>query len=100
MSTDEAKAVYKRRKQLVEPVFGILKEQQGARRFLLRGLANVKAEWVMLTTAFNLRTLWRIWRDRSPGQGWYQLSSNLSVHRRIRSTSMLRHRSVSVQPLS
>ena len=100
MSTDEAKAVYKRRKQLVEPVFGILKEQQGARRFLLRGLANVKAEWVMLTTAFNLRTLWRIWRDRSPGQGWYRLSSNLSVHRRIRSTSMLRHKSASVQPLS
>ena len=41
METEEAKRVYKLRKQLVEPVFGIIKEQQGARRFLLRGLANV-----------------------------------------------------------
>ena len=49
------------RKQLVEPVFGIIKEQQGARRFLLRGLANVAAEWTMLVTAFNLRTLCRVW---------------------------------------
>ena len=45
-------------------VFGIIKEQQGARRFLLRGLANVAAEWTMLATAFNLRTLWRVWRSR------------------------------------
>ena len=33
----------------------------GARRFLLRGLANVRAEFVLLATAFNLRTLWRVW---------------------------------------
>ena len=46
-----------RRKQLVEPAFGIIKEQQGARRFLLRGLVNVEAEWTMLATAFNLRML-------------------------------------------
>ena len=37
-----------------------MKEQQGARRFLLRGLANVAAEWTMLVTAFNLRTLYRM----------------------------------------
>jgi len=62
MSTREAKEISKRRKQLIEPVFGIIKEQQGARRFLLRGLVNVAAEWILLATAFNLRTLWRIWR--------------------------------------
>ena len=61
MSTWAAKEAYRLRKQLVEPVFGIIKEQQGARRFLLRGLANVAAEWTMLVTAFNLRTLWRVW---------------------------------------
>ena len=64
METEEAKRVYKLRKQLVEPVFGIIKEQQGARRFLLRGLANVSAEWTALATAFNLRTLWKVWRPR------------------------------------
>ena len=58
-----AKEAYELRKQLVEPVFGIIKEQQGARRFPLRRLVNVAAEWTMLATAFNLRTLWRVWRS-------------------------------------
>ena len=52
--------------QLVEPVFGIIKEQQQAHRFLLRGLPNVSAEWSLLATAFNLRTLWRVWRATAP----------------------------------
>ena len=63
MSTSAAQEAYRLRKQLVEPAFGIIKEQQGARRFLLRGLANVVAEWTMLVTAFNLRTLYRMWRS-------------------------------------
>ena len=63
MSTSAAKEAYGVRKQLVKPVFGIIKEQQGARRFLLRGLINVAAEWTMLATTFNLRTLWRVWRS-------------------------------------
>ena len=62
MTTETARRWYARRKELIKPVFGILKEQMGARRFLLRGLANVKAEFVLLATAFNLRTLWRLWR--------------------------------------
>ncbi|MBI2917538.1 MAG: transposase [Chloroflexi bacterium] len=62
MATEEAKAAYKLRKELPEPVFGILKEQRAARRFLLRGQENVRAEWLTLGTAFNLRTLWRFWR--------------------------------------
>jgi transposase len=64
MSTDEANALYRRRKEVVEPVFGILKEQQGARRFLLRGLAAVQAEWLLLAAAFNLRTLARLWQQQ------------------------------------
>ena len=67
MATSAAKEVYKLRKQLVEPVFGIIKEQRAGRRFLLRGLANVAAEWTVLATAFNLRTLWRVWRSRGFG---------------------------------
>ena len=63
MSTSVAQEAYRLRKQLVEPAFGIIKEQQGARRFLLRGLVNVAAEWTMLATAFNLRTLCRVWRS-------------------------------------
>lgn len=66
MATEEARALYRQRKQLAEPAFGILKEQMGARRFLLRGLANVRAEFILLATAFNLRSLWRVWATCLP----------------------------------
>jgi hypothetical protein len=46
---------------LLTPTFGILKDQLNARKFLLRGLVNVRAEFSLLATAFNLRTLWHIW---------------------------------------
>ena len=65
MATSAAREAYRLSKQPIEPVFGIIKEQQGARRFLLRGLTSVAAEWAMLATAFNLRTLWRAWRSRA-----------------------------------
>lgn len=68
MATEEAKARYRQRKLLPEPTFGILKEQQGARRFWLRGIAAVQAEWALLATAFNLRTLHRLWRDWAAGR--------------------------------
>ncbi|HEY8745295.1 MAG TPA: IS1182 family transposase [Chloroflexota bacterium] len=64
MATAKAQSLYSRRKELIEPTFGIIKEQQSARRLLLRGLSNVDAEWVLLAVAFNLRTLAQIWRSR------------------------------------
>ena len=62
MSTDKARNLYARRKELSEPTFSIIKDQLGARRFLLRGLANVRAEFALIATAFNLRTLCQVWR--------------------------------------
>jgi transposase len=62
MKTEPAKTIYSLRKTLIEPIFGILKEHMGFRRFLLRGLANVRAEATMIATSFNLRTLFRYWR--------------------------------------
>jgi hypothetical protein len=44
LASDDGKALYALRQQTVEPVFGQLKEQQGARRFLRRGLAACEAE--------------------------------------------------------
>jgi transposase len=67
MATPLAKMAYRRRKELSEPTFGILKEQLGFRRFLLRGLDNVKAETFMVAAAFNLRSLYRIWHRQ-----WYK----------------------------
>ena len=66
MATEDATTLYRQRKELIEPVCGGLKEELGARRFRLRGLANVRAEWPLLATAFNLRTCVRLWqRERA-----------------------------------
>jgi len=44
----------RRRKAIVEPVFGVLKQQRGMRQFRRRGLAAVAVEWSLATTAYNL----------------------------------------------
>ena len=48
---------YRLRTQVVEPVYGQIKEARGFRQFLLRGIEKVKAEWAMICTAHNLRKL-------------------------------------------
>jgi transposase len=45
---------YRLRKQIVEPVFGQIKQARGFRQFLLRGLAKVQAEWALICTAHNI----------------------------------------------
>lgn len=49
--------LYERRKGLIEPVFGTLKEHRGMRRFYRRGLASVNAEFLLMALAFNLTRL-------------------------------------------
>lgn len=61
MADEKSRELYRKRKHTVEPPFGTIKEQMDGRRFLLRGWANVRAEWSLLAAAFNLRTLHRIW---------------------------------------
>src|SRR6266851_791868 len=48
---------YRLRKQVVEPVFGQIKQARGFRQFLLRGVEKVRAEWAMICTAHNLQKL-------------------------------------------
>lgn len=48
---------YRLRKQVVEPVFGQMKQARGFRQFLLRGLDQVRGEWAMICTAHNLLKL-------------------------------------------
>jgi transposase len=50
---------YRLRKQIVEPVFGQIKQARGFRQFLLRGIEKVKAEWALVCTAHNLTKLAR-----------------------------------------
>ena len=57
--TPEGKALYARRKVIVEPVFGQIKEARGFRRFLLRGLEKIRGEWRLVCLTHNLLKLWR-----------------------------------------
>jgi transposase len=57
--TTEGRALYARRKVIVEPVFGQIKEARGFRRFLLRGLDNIRGEWRLVCVTHNLLKLWR-----------------------------------------
>ena len=60
LETEDAKALYKKRKQTVEPVFGIIKAAMGMRQFRLRGIAKVATEWTLIAIAYNCRRIARI----------------------------------------
>ena len=57
LRTASGRAAYKKRKETVEPVFGIVKAAMGFRRFLLRGLRKVNLEWSLVRLAYNFRRL-------------------------------------------
>jgi transposase len=57
--TPAGRALYARRKVIVEPVFGQIKGARGFRRFRLRGLAKVCGEWRLVCLTHNLLKLWR-----------------------------------------
>jgi transposase len=60
MAREEAKAKYERRRHAAEFPFAVIKQQFGVRQFLLRGLENVRTEWLWLSSAFNLTRLFRL----------------------------------------
>jgi transposase len=57
LRTKAGRAHYARRKAIVEPVFGQIKEARGFRRFSLRGLEAVQAEWMLVAAVHNLGKL-------------------------------------------
>jgi transposase len=59
VQTPKGKALYARRKVIVEPVFGQIKEARGFRRFLLRGLDHIRGEWRLVCLTHNLLKIWR-----------------------------------------
>jgi len=59
LRTPAGQALYARRKVIVEPVFGQIKGVRGFRRFLLRGLAQVRGEWRLVCLTHNLLKIWR-----------------------------------------
>ena len=59
LSTIRGRTIYAKRKTIVEPVFGQIKQARRFRQFLLRGITKVKGEWSLICTTHNLLKLWR-----------------------------------------
>ena len=59
LRTLTGKLLYAARKHIVEPVFGQIKSARGIRKFLLRGLEKVSAEWQLICLTHNLLKIWR-----------------------------------------
>jgi transposase len=60
LKTPEGRKLYALRKQIPEPVFGIIKSVLGFRQFLLRGLDKVRGEWSLVTMAWNIKRMFTL----------------------------------------
>ena len=60
LARETGRARYRRRKAIVEPVLGWIKEVLGFRRFSLRGVAKARGEWNVVCLAVNFKRLHRI----------------------------------------
>ena len=59
LRTESGHEIYRFRKAIVEPVFGQIKEVRGFRRFSLRGMGKVRAEWTLVCLTHNILKLFR-----------------------------------------
>lgn len=59
LRTHKGREVYARRKAIVEPVFGQIKQAMGFRQFLMRGLRQMRGEWKLVCLSYNIRKLFR-----------------------------------------
>lgn len=60
LETKVGRALYKLRKETVEPLFGIIKEVLGFQRFMLRGMEKVGIENDLLKSSYNLKKMYHL----------------------------------------
>jgi transposase len=60
LETKVGAVIYAARKQIVEPVFGQIKQVRGFRQFQLRGFEKVKGEWALVCMTHNILKLHRM----------------------------------------
>jgi transposase len=84
LRTQRGRRLYARRKAIVEPVFGQIKQGRGFRQFLLRGLRQVRGEWALICSTHNVLKLWTALRRcrRRPGEGLRALRGSRKAERR------------------
>ncbi|MHB9098804.1 MAG: transposase [Syntrophales bacterium] len=59
LTTKLGRALYKKRGQPVEPVFGQIKDNRGIRHFMRLGLEACSQDWKLICAMHNLLKLWR-----------------------------------------
>jgi len=59
LRTKKGRETYSKRKSIVEPVFGQIKQARGFVQFSLRGLEKMRGEWAMVCLTHNLLKLFR-----------------------------------------
>jgi hypothetical protein len=57
MRSEQGRQRFKRRKAIVEPVYGWIKQVLGFRAFSMRGIAKARAEWNLVSLVVNLRRM-------------------------------------------
>lgn len=82
LRTQRGRAHYAKRKVIVEPVFGQIKQGRGFRQFLLRGMRKVRGEWALICTTHNVLKLWTTLRRRHPRHGLRALIGSRHAERR------------------
>jgi hypothetical protein len=60
LKTATGREIYKKRKETIEPAFGIIKSILGFDQFLMRGLEKVSIEWDLVTLAYNVKRFYRM----------------------------------------
>ena len=59
LRTKKGRETYAKRKGMIEPIFGQIKQVRGFRQFLLRGMDRMRGEWRLVCMAHNLLKLFR-----------------------------------------
>jgi transposase len=73
LRTKQGRETYARRKGMIEPIFGQIKQGRGFRQFLLRGLEKMRSEWRLICLTHNLKKLFRkgfAGITRTGSRGW------------------------------
>ena len=85
LKTPEGKALYKQRKQTVEPVFGVIKEVLGFRRFSMRGKEKAETEWSLVCLSYNLKKMFNLRGKCAPkSQGSTTKQHNYALSAQLR----------------
>lgn len=58
---------WSRRREIIEPRFGHIKQHDGFRRWTVWGLEGVRAQWALVCATLNLRVIYRRWQERRGG---------------------------------